>query len=257
MSKIMVLTAFHGIGGHRKEICTFFSRRMSAVRKATGIETMIVGSECELSKQIADEYGHHYIEFQNKPLSRKFNAGLEACREHYPTHVMILGSDDIVSTSLFESYIAFLKNREYDIIGIKDLYFLSLHHKRWGFGHCGYWKGRQSALGVARCYSKRVLDYCNWNLWSDDRNARMDSGAMETVTKLKKEGNKISSITLKITDGSHFLMDIKTCGNISSMQSFRLQPMDYKDLFHRFLPMDEANDLIEYCNFMIDYYGKK
>jgi hypothetical protein len=255
--KLMVLSAVHNVGGDRREVCEFFCKRMQTVRDELGVETLIVGSEGELSRTLVEKYGHHYVEFDNRPLSRKFNAGMEALRSHSPSHVMILGSDDIVSSSLFEAYIALLQQSDYDLMGITDLYFLGLHTKRWGFGVCGYWGNKSTMLGVARCYSSRILDNRNWNLWYDDRNARMDAAAMASVKRYVNEGNKISTVKFRIKEHGHMVIDIKTRGNISSMSNFPLTDVDYHELFREHLPTTEAEDIISYCDTKIALHGKR
>lgn len=259
MIKLMVLSAVHNVIGERKEVCNFFAKRMQTVRESLGIETLIVGSEGELSRSVAERCGHHYVEFPNRPLSRKFNAGMEALRYHKPTHVMILGSDDIVSTSLFEAYIALLHQSDYDLIGITDLYFLGLHTRRWGFGVCGYWNGyhNQRSLGVAKCYSSRILEFNDWTLWHGSRNAGLDGAAMVSVRNYAHGGNSLSSVKVNIKKHNHMVIDIKTRGNISSMSNFALQDINYHELFNEHLPKEEAVALINYCDTKIAMHGQK
>jgi len=254
--KIMVLSAVHLEGGTRHDIYRFFCKRMEGVRSAAGIETLIVGTTGDGAGDVAAKHGHHFIEHQNKPLSYKFNAGLQAIREHNPDYVMILGSDDIASDSLFHAYKALTLQHEYGVIGVHDLYFMGLHDKRWGFGYCGYWKGRKQSymLGVGRMIHKRILDYCDWNLWYDARNSGLDGAASKTIKNAKQAGVNADSITIGIKKHNHLLIDIKTRGNISSMSNFEMEDVEYDRLFFDHVSPDEAGPIVFHIDKTI--YGK-
>jgi len=249
----MVLSAVHNVSGDRGPVCEIFSKRMAAVRDKFNIETLIVGSEGDLSRHITEHYGHHYVEFPNKPVSKKFVVGLKKLQEFNPTHVIIIQSDDIVSDSLFEHYISILSESNIDVLGIHDIYFLGLHTKRWGFGVCGYWAGRNNnfMLGVARCFSSSLLDKCNWNLWETDRNSGIDGEASAAIKRVKST-HEVLAKTISIRDNNHLVIDIKTNGNISSMSNFELEMEDYADLFTKHLPTAEAKYLIGYCKDRIE-----
>jgi hypothetical protein len=220
---------------------------METVRKNTGIETLVVGSEGDASRGVTESFGHHYLEHENRPVSRKFNAGLKEIRKHNPSHVMILGSDDIVSDGLFETYKNILSVEDKDIMGIHDLFFLGLNRKRWGFGVCGYWAGnKRRMLGVARMFSAYILDMVDWELWYDDRNAGLDAAASKSVANLKDDGLIITSTTLSIMEHGHLVIDIKTEGNISSMSNFELRERNPTELFKGHLPKEEADAILEY-----------
>ena len=252
--KIMVLTAVHNAAGDRREVYEIFCKRMEAVRDNTAIETLIVGSEGSVSEDIARQYGHHYVEHENKPLSYKFNAGMRDLREHSPDYVMILGSDDIASDSFFDAHVALADGYRYGVIGVHDLYFMGLHDKRWGFGVCGYWNGhkKRKMLGVGRMVSSDILDSCDWTPWYDSRNAGMDAALSKTIQKAGAQGVNVSSVIFGIKNHHHLLIDIKTRGNISSMSNFELEGVDYTKLFYEHLPYEEAKALTDYCTYKIN-----
>ncbi|MFA5638688.1 MAG: hypothetical protein WC961_07410 [Anaerovoracaceae bacterium] len=245
--KLMVLSCVHGAAGHRKVIYNHFCTRMEAIRKKYGIEMLVVGSEGEVSEEITKKYGHHYLEFTNRPVSNKWNAGMGEIRKHNPTHVMILGSDDFVSDNLIEGYLEVLATERFDIIGITDSYYFGLNDKRSKFGVCGYWGGypKKSIIGYARVFNKEILDGLGWKPWIDRKNSGLDFSVNQ---RLKQCQLRPRSHRMSIKENGWLHVDIKTRGNISSMYPLTLEEVDYKELLLKHLPLKEANSIIDYAD---------
>src|SRR3990167_3746954 len=69
-----------------------------------GIDVFVVGSEGQVSKDLAENYGFNYLEFENNPLSEKLNAVLKETQEGSYDGVIVLGSDNFISDSIIEFY---------------------------------------------------------------------------------------------------------------------------------------------------------
>ena len=246
MVKLMILSAVHGITGGRRDIYRFFCERVRNITDKFGVEMLVVGSEGEESEKITTSYGHHYIEYPNKPVSNKWNKGMLAVKEHNPTHVMILGSDDFVSDKLIEDYLTIAGRRSSGIFGIKDSYYLGLNEQDRSFSKCGYWGGYPTGkiIGYARVFTNEVLSCVGWQPWEEGLNRGLDF----SVDRVMEQNEVITrNVAYSILTKRWFHIDIKTKGNISSMKPLKLVSADYTKLLKTHLPL-EADAMIDYIN---------
>ena len=252
--KLMILSATHGVAGQRGPVYEFFLKRMEHIRKKYGIEMLVVGSEGEISRSVTEKYGSHYLEFDNKPVSEKWNAGMLAIKEHDPTHVMIMGSDDFVSDSLMEKFIDILSTDNYNIVGIIDSYYCSYNTGRAYFGMCLYWPGypKGEIIGYCRTFSREILDAVGWEPWTPGMNAGLDRAANREI-KLTGVEQRPYKFSIKEEDCLH--IDIKTRANISSLAPLvrrsTVLNLDLPAILHKYLPEEEATPIIEYLNTLV------
>jgi len=92
-------------------------------------------------------------------------------------YIMVLGSDDILSTSLLKSLISEM-NKGISLIGIKELYF---------YGTEKQFKGKllyirlTTLAGVCRTIHKSILDKVDWMPWNADKGWGMDGLMMKRI----------------------------------------------------------------------------
>lgn len=156
---------------------------------------------------ICNTYKVKHIEQENNPVTAKFNTAF-----HYMKGmdaVMILGSDDIVSTDIVRQTIE-KAEKGYDLIGIRSFYF---------YAGDGVDRGKLvrydrpnsiSFLGIAKTVSKRVLDKCDWTPWTEEKNWGMDAIANRTFIKYAEKNAEVSGV----------VVDVKTRTN--QLNSFNL-----------------------------------
>lgn len=175
--------------------------------KLFGFDIIIAGSEGADSKKLAK--GCHYIETENKPLSKKHNTLLTKAKELDVDGVVLMGSDDVVCDNYWK-WIYTLDSKSTNIIGLKDFYFYSTQDKQlayWG----GYKNGKQVA-GAGRFFSRTILDKVNWKLWSDNLDKGLDSDCSK---RLKSLGFGERSFTMDEIDS--FLVDVKHTVSITNL----------------------------------------
>ena len=233
-----ILTALWG----RPELTELFLRRMSHLIDKFNITVMAVGSQGKELSALCESYKVNYVEHENKPLGKKWNHGLEAMRDFPVTHVMILGSDDFVSDSLIEYSINKIEDRGYDFYGSKGLYIYGAHPKRRGFGQFWYFKYGGYVGGPARCYSRRLLDNCDWNLWSYNKNYGLDGSAVKRIKMLK---DRVAGSYDVETEGL-FMVDIKSSGNISGIPGGAKPRGGFVNMLDTHLPKDESGGIVDF-----------
>jgi len=256
--KLMVLSATHNVGGARGPIYELFCKRMKLIRDKFGVETLVVGSEGAISRKPTEDNGHIYVEHENNPVSMKWNAGMEALREHSPTHVMIMGSDDFVSDSLIQRYCDLIATDEYNVIGITDSYYASYNTGRAHFGQCLYWSGynKPSIIGYCKTMSAELMDAVGWHPWPDGKNVGLDM-ALNRVLQLA--GAEQVSKRFYLKDNDDFHIDIKTRGNISSLSPILRRSteidLDIDALLSKYLPEEIASEIMVYLNKVTELYN--
>jgi len=251
--KLIIATAIH----NRLLITKAFLKAMRRVENDTGVKTVAsVTHDDEECISLCEQYGVEYIRHPNKPVGKKFNAAVTLAKKHNPSHVMILGSDDIPSTSFIEHSLT-LKG---DIIGILGMYFWGLNNRRAGFLRFGYWKTK-TLLGAGKLLSKKVLDACDWQPWPDGANYGMDSKMMGRVKScLNKQGVIAETYKWRLADKGLFLVDVKYGQHISSLSPLMRRGLtdenDY-DVIMRHLPKDEVEYLMWLKDVVIERHKGK
>jgi len=131
------------------------------------LELLAVGSERETSRSLAERNGFAYIERPNSPLGAKWNAGLGAMEGLRLDAVVIVGSDDVVSGSLFRLY-ADAISQGIKYMGLADMYFLELASRTLCFWP-GYPPGirHRETLGLGRCLHVDLIQANQWQLWDN------------------------------------------------------------------------------------------
>lgn len=131
---------------------------------------VVVGSEGEASKLLADKYGFTYLEFSNEFLGAKLNTGLSLCKGD----VVVIGSDDFLSDSAF-SYYATIDSDSFIYAGVSPVYFHSTKAKSLSLF---VYKGQKfKTVGAGRIYTRATIEACNGELWQHDKQVGLDTSA--------------------------------------------------------------------------------
>ena len=216
-----------------------YKKLKEEVKDFLNLELVAIGSEGGKSKSICEENEFHYFEYENQPMSEKWNFGLQMTKEFNPDSVTIVGSDDIIDKQLLVFYNEKLK-KGHLMLGIKDFYIYDSESQK-----LAYWRGygklndahrMDETIGLARCLSRPLLDKLNFNIWNDLNISRNLDGAM--TTRLKEIGiypiseEKIPYINInnrfygaghlgyKLKEIEGFAIDIKTKTNVTSFDRY-------------------------------------
>ena len=160
---------------------------------------------------------------------------MEECRNFDPDVVMTVGSDDLISDSTLESLCQRVSEGRM-VVGIKDMYIIDKNDRT-----LNYWRGysgnrEKETIGMARCYSKEILEKIDFNLWKGhqvnkglDRiatsvvsqygNFPINSGA-ETAVDMNGTGYLFGHIGYLLEEINGFAVDIKTEENISKLSDY-------------------------------------
>jgi hypothetical protein len=183
------------------------------------VQMVAVGSEGESSRALAEEYGWSYVEAPNRPLGAKWNAGMAFVRGLAPDGVVIVGSDDWLTTSVFDFHMKALRDGCL-VSGLLDIYFL--YYKTMKTIHFGgYTHDRMGeSLGLGRCLSREALQSVNWQPWWPKVNRGLDLTMTKTLRKKWREVLKERTRVTRLADIGACALDIKTPIGICKFHSY-------------------------------------
>lgn len=199
---------------HRPSLTHIFLDRLMRLQSKYNVIAICVGSDNEF-KDACDSREIFYLDYENRPLGSKWNAGLQLFQATDVTNVMTLGSDDFVSDNFIEHAMNYAWSTQKDFCGAYDLWIYGANIKRRGFGVLWYFRYRGFLVGPGRMYSRKALTLANWKLWHPSKNSGLDGSSAKTMRLL---GDKIDRGHWINREEDIFVIDIKTSGgNISSI----------------------------------------
>ena len=222
-----------------KIIMSYYSKLKEEVRDTVNLEFVAVGSEGKKSRTICEDAGFHYYEYENQPMSEKWQHGLEMTEKFNPDGVIIMGSDDIITKEIINFYVEKI-NLGYLLIGIKDFYIYESSIKKlvhWrGYGKLNDAHRMDETIGLGRCLARPLLDKIKFDVWGGLELKRNLDGAM--TNRLKEFGIfpvsedncsiiihngkilRIGHIGYKLNEMNGFAIDIKSKTNVTNFERY-------------------------------------
>ena len=217
--------------------CTYKREHISVIFKNKLIElqsqfedydfiNLVVDSEWSNSSVFQKDDRFIYTNFDNSPLSDKWNFGLEQIKNLFFDYLILIGSDDIISPDVFRIYLQKIEEN-FEFIGIEDLFMYDLESKS-----MYYWPGynnerRGETTGLGRCLSKSVVEKMNYELWNNGLERNLDGSMM---SKLKNSNLIQRSFTFKCKDIG-YCVDIKSDQNLTNINRFKNLEIIYQHDF--------------------------
>ena len=232
-----------------------FKKIKEEIAENIDLELIAVGSEGQKSKKLCEKHGFTYIEEDNMPLNRKYNAASRLARDTNPEAVYRIDSDDWITSEAIVNSLKMI-DEGHSAVGLLDLYFFdlpTLKLGRWGgynfFNHSNRiwaWRNKGKTVGVGRCFSRELMETLDWEIWDQELELSrwLDTNCDE---RLKKRGHKIKGFTMQHLQT--FAMDIKGSGENITTQTFsslRIKwVQDAISELYRHFPKEEVDALIE------------
>lgn len=197
-NKLAVVVPFY----KRERVTTICFKRLAKQAVKHGFDVIACGSEGDKSKSFAESFGFIYIEKENTPVSKKFQALIDECNFRGYSGVIVVGSDDLILDSLFESYksVSLTKKAVY---GVDDVVFYRTSDS--SVKTKGAYNQNKMLLGVGRLYTKPLLKSINYQLFDKEINSGIDTLAW----------NKVKNFAHKI-ELENVVLDIKHELNITN-----------------------------------------
>lgn len=162
--------------------------------------------------RLLNALGVESIRRENRPLSHKWNEGVNQLRYIDFDAVILMGSDDYFDNAFLDFVSREIQN--YDLIGFTDIYFEEL-----GTKNRYYWKGYEGKrqgepAGAGKVYSRKFLERINFDLFPESRNNSLDGMSWRVC---KNAGARIKTFSLK-KEGL-YLADVKDGQGLTPLKS--------------------------------------
>lgn len=207
----------------RHDVFKIFKRHYQAL----GIDVIVAGSEGSVSRKLCE--GFTYLETPNQPLAEKMNATTIKALEMGYSHVICVGSDDLLTKELIERYIQ-LAEKGYDFIGVTDFYFYDLKTRKalyWGGYRERYRYGH--TCGAGRMISDRMLIEWDGRPWTNDL-----SDYLDTAMQNKLKNTLLPRFTFSLKNENLLAVDIKSDENMTPFaqwdNSFFVDPKPFEKM---------------------------
>lgn len=177
----------------RIELLKWTIRRLYQKNK---IDVVICVGHEDAVKDLCKIEHAEFVEHDNSPLGKKWNAGFEAAKKHNPDSVLFVGSSDWISDN-WMTYCEKFINAGIDMVGKPDFNLLDIggnspHTYR--FCHWqGYGKGKREnePIGIGRVLSRKILDQMNWKPISDSLENSIDFSMYNNILAI---GGKVANL---------------------------------------------------------------
>lgn len=253
----------------RKELTGIFLDYINHLKQELqefDLTLLVVGSEGEESKKMVLQSGNEYLEYENLPLSYKWDAGLKHTINYDPDMVIILGSDDFISPITVRMLVEEIRSGKL-FSGVMDMQVLdsmSSELYQWD-GYRGSSPHRKwETIGMARSISRKLLNFMDFSLWSNEPINRGLDGLMtrnlsavgllpipygQDVQIALEDGNYLFGHTgIRTTDFEGLAVDVKTNHNISPLENYNLTDRDIikesRSLLERDLGVTVADEIL-------------
>jgi hypothetical protein len=184
--RISIITASHGRPHILRAWCLGIERLRSETRDIdVDIDAVCVSDKWD--NELCRVHWINHIAMDNNPVTDKFNRAVSvSCRVYNPDYVMVLGSDDLMSTKTFVNIVRTLEESEtpIDVIGISNIYFFNTEGTQ--RGSLVQLRGERM-LGVGKTISRRVLEEVGCRPWGKEKNWGMDSVLTQTIAPFVKK----------------------------------------------------------------------
>lgn len=186
-----------------RKYCESISLLRSSLKDEAEILPILVDSEGH-NRDSCEEFSIPYFEYQNRPLSNKFNYAMQNYREKSVDGVIIMGTDNFFSEDLLKEYVKISRNK-YDLAGALDSYiYNNIDDKMYHFK--GYIKKRiGETLGAGRFLANSLLKKLDFTPWGEGLNRNLDGSMWDKLKPLNLKEYKI-----QVKENSFMLLGIKT-----------------------------------------------
>lgn len=212
MQKLVIVTANHGREGILSLFCAGINRLQE--QATFPIHAIVVGDK----NDICHKYGVEHVIAPNHPITSKFNLACLTALKHAPTHVLIMGSDNICNIEMINYMMSCTEN---DFVNIQDVYFYSVSkpHMNQIIYIC------TSTVGAGRLIRADLMDKLDWKPWRLDRDKGMDQVIWRELVKHWKSPHLFVGKPIGAT-----LIDIKSDESLNGFdkwnKSTKLNPRD-------------------------------
>lgn len=172
-------------------VLDYYSKLKNNLKRTCDIDLdlIAVGSEGESSERIVKNYGFKYFEYQNKPVSKKWQYGVSQLRNLNFDGMIIVGSDDLIDERVIRRYVQALDDG-YLFSGFEDAFVYEpigddfIYWPGYGDITSAMPKRILETVGLGRMLSRELLEMLDFTIWGDkEANSSLDGIMHKRLTE--------------------------------------------------------------------------
>lgn len=237
--KLVLLTCAYGRSCVFDVFVMGVHRLKDVLRNSCEITVVVVGSDEEWLKKKCKKHQFAYTDSCNKPLGMKWNNGLAFCQQLEFEHLLIMGSDDLISANVVTKYLN-QGDKQGGYQGLLDMYIYDVVSRRLVYwpGYTGVRAGQ--SIGLGRFLTRNILDAMDWSLWAPNLDRGLDRSMSQKLSRLGVEEHSYSILNINA-----IALDIKTATNVSKFEDFDGIDMPLRTLGNGLLSEEELRAICQ------------
>lgn len=171
-----------------------FSDLRDNLKDTVEIVLIVAGGPDEETRSELIDSGCIYIDHENRPLSNKFNATAQKCRDLDCDYMIVTGSDNVFNSALMITLIGCMK-RGIDYTGYLDSFQYQLSTGKALYIPAYRSKQRnKEPKGAYRMLSKSLLKRLNWQPWEDGIDSSLDWSMTQKIRGIRQVKDHLLSM---------------------------------------------------------------
>jgi len=169
--------------------------------------------EFQQNQALVKMFGYNYTIADNNPLGKKLNFGISLLSSQYPdyTHIMNLGSDDLVNPELIYLYAQDFTS-DTPFFGISDVYFKEIIGKK----RCLYLDkyNDDNCIGACRVINRRVIEAMKEQdepIYTPESQSGLDNNSRLNIKRVLGIDDKVLETEIP------YIVDLKSNTNINPL----------------------------------------
>lgn len=175
---------------HRRQTITI--KTLELMKQQTyPLDKIIAVGSSDIDRKTAEKAGVEYIEYQNQPLSDKWQHGINHARRFNPDAILINGSDSWLTTNWCEVAKQYIE-KGFHLVGKTEWYTCRLNPKEKLLVVHRAYISRKDPVGAGRLFSKEIMDEVDWKLFPFGRQSGLDGYSCRNIlTKTTQDKIKL------------------------------------------------------------------
>lgn len=230
------------VAGHGRHACLELLARHYGAMAGRGVWLQYCCSDAadlELARRVAARHDNMTVEqTENRPLGRKWRYAVKRARRLAPEHILICGSDDLVSEAYIDHAERVVALGAHDLVAPLSWYVYDggsdpeSYGALFEFAYSGNVAGH--TLGAGRLYDRAFLDRVDWEIYDPELDRGLDSLGTRLVP-----GSRI----FKASTADGAVLSIK--GPWRTLNPMRRLTLETKTLSYRVLTFSEKRKVFE------------
>lgn len=154
--------------------------------RKNNVSKVICVGDGHQERKVCESAGAQWVQYRNRPLGAKWNAGMMEAKQFNPDLILFSGSSDWLSNNWLDKIIPLMNT--HSMAGKPDMNLLDITTKK-GLFRAMHWPGyvnnrRDESIGIGRVLSRETMDLIGWKPFDDQIERGLDYSMQKKVQRL-------------------------------------------------------------------------